>query len=67
MDDIGCGIDSVGKLIPNSRLIKKSSRRSGLKLPPEKCVFGTEKVSFPWKSITEEGTKPEKPKIETFL
>ena len=44
MNDIRCGVESVEQLIPNLRLIFKCLRRSGLKLSPEKCVFGSEKV-----------------------
>ena len=52
MDDIGCGVESVEQLIPNLRLIFKCLRRSGLKLSPEKCVFGSEKNSFLGNVIT---------------
>ena len=42
-------------------------RRSGLKLSSEKCIFGSEKVSFPGNVITIEDLQPEKGKIEEFL
>ena len=67
MDDIGCGAESVEQLIPNLRLIFKHLRRSGLKLSPEKCAFGSEKVSFLGNVITKEVLRPEKDKIEKFL
>ena len=67
MDDIGSGAESVEQLIPNLRPIFKCLRRSGLKLSPEKCVFGSEKVSFLGNVITKEGLRPEKDKIENFL
>ena len=53
--------------IPNLRLIFKCLRRSGLKLSPEKCVFGSEKLSFLGNVISKEGLRPEKDKIEKFL
>ena len=46
MNDIGCGVESVEQLIPSLRLILKCLRRLGLKLPPEECVFRSEKVNF---------------------
>ena len=66
MDDIGCGVESVEQLIPNLRLNLKWLRRLGVKLSPEKCVFGSGKVSFLENVITKEGL-PEKNKIEKFL
>ena len=60
MDDSGCGVESVQQLIPKLRLILKCLRRSGLKLSPEKCVFASEKVSFPGNVITKEGLHSEK-------
>ena len=67
MDDTGCGVESVEQLIPNLRLILKYLRRSGLKLSPEKCVFGSKKVSFFGNVITKEGLKPENEKIQKPL
>ena len=66
MDDFGCGVESVEQLIPNLRLILKWLRRLGVKLSPEKCVFGSGKVSFLENVITKEGLQPEKNKIEKF-
>ena len=67
MDNIGCGAESFEQVIPNLRLILKCLCRPGLKLLPEKCVFGSEKVSFLGYVITTEGLRPEKDKIEKFL
>ena len=67
MDDIGCGVESPEQLLPYLRQIFQCLRRSGLKLSPEKCVFGSEQVSFLGNVITKEGLKPEKEKIEKFL
>ena len=65
MDDIGCGVESIEQLIPTLRLIFKCLLRSGLKLSPEKCVFGSEKLVF-LELSTKEGLQPEKVKIEKF-
>ena len=46
MDDIGCGVDSPEQLLPYLRQIFQCLRRSGLKLSPEKCIFGSEQVNF---------------------
>ena len=51
MDDIGCGVESPEQL-PYLRQIFQCLRRSGLKLSPEKCVFGSEQVSFLGNVIT---------------
>ena len=67
MDDIGCGVDSAEQLLPYLRKIFQCLGRSGLKLSPEKCIFGSEQVSFLVNVITKEGFKPEKEKIEKFL
>ena len=67
MDDIGCGVDSAEQLLPYLRQIFQCLRRSGLKLSPEKYIFGSEHVSFLGNVITTEGLKAEKEKIEKFL
>ena len=60
VDDIGCGVDSAEQLLPYLRQIFQCLRRSGLKLSPEKCIFGSEQVSFLGNVITKEGLKPER-------
>ena len=63
----GCGVESVEQLIPFLRLIFNCLRKSRLKVSLEKCVFGSEKVSFLGIVITIEGLQPEKEKIQKFL
>ena len=65
--DMGCGVDSPEQLLPYLRQIFQCLRRRGLKLSPEKCVFGSEQISFLGNFITKEGLKPEKGKIEDFM
>ena len=67
MEDIGCGVHSPEQLLASLRQIFQCLRRSGLKLSPENCVFGSEQVSFFGNVITKEGLKPGKEKIEKFL
>ena len=66
MDDIGCGIESVEQIMPNLRLILRRLRRSGLKLLPEDCVFGSQNISFLRNVITKEGLQTEKSKLDNF-
>ena len=64
--DIGCGVDSPEQLLPYLGQIFQCLRKSGLKLSLEKCVFGSEQVSFLGNVTPKEGLKPEKEKIEKF-
>ena len=54
MDDLGCGVDSPEQLLPYLRQTFQCLRRSGLELSPEKCVIGSEQVSFLGNVITKE-------------
>ena len=65
MDDIVCGVESLEQHLPNLRVIFKFLRKSGIKLSTEKCVFGSEKVSFFGNVITKEGLQPENEKLHT--
>ena len=67
MDDIGCGVEKFEDLVPNLRKIFSCLRRSGLRLSPEKCTFGTSEIKFLGIVITSSGMTPEKKKINTFL
>ena len=67
MDDIGCRVESTEQLIPTLQLIFECLRRAGLKLSPEKCVFGSEKVRLLGNVTTKERLQPEKDKLEKFL
>ena len=67
MDDIGCGVEKFEDLIPNLRQVFTAIRRSGLRLSPEKCHFGTSQIKFLGNVITTSGLTPETEKIERFL
>ena len=67
MDDIGSVVKNLDKLVPTLRKIFTCIRRSGLKLSPEKCVIGTQKMKFLGNVVTPEGISPERTKIDEFL
>ena len=46
MDDIGSAVKNFDELIPNLRKIFECIRKSGLKLSPNKCEIGTQKIKF---------------------
>ena len=67
MDDIGSAVKNFDELIPNLRKIFECIRKSGLKLSPDKCEIGTQKIKFLGKYITPAGVSTENSKIEKFL
>ena len=67
MDDIGSAVKNFDELIPNLRKIFECIRKSGLKLSPNKCEIGTQKIKFLGKYITPAGVSTENSKIEKFL
>ena len=67
MDDIGSAVKNFDELIPNLRKIFECIRKSGLKLSPDKCEIGTQKIKFLGKYRTPAGVSTENSKIEKFL
>ena len=67
MDYIGCAVDSFEDLIPTLTRIFNCTRRSGLKLSPQKCEIATGSMKFLGNVITKEGISPESLKIKKFL
>ena len=65
-DDIGCGVYFPEQFLPSLRQLFQCLGKSKLKLSPEKCVFGSEQLSFLGKFITKEGLKPENEIIEKY-
>ena len=65
MDDIGSAVNNFDQLIPT--LSKSRVRKSGLKLSPNKCEIGTQRMKFLGNIITPAGISPEQEKISTFL
>ena len=67
MDHIGSAVKNFDELIPNLRKIFECIRKSGLKLSPNKCEIGTQKIKILGKYITPAGVSTENSKIEKFL
>ena len=67
MDDIGCGKETFGQMIPTLRQIFDYLRKSGLRLTPHKCEVGMTSINFLGNTITPQGLKLETEKIEKFL
>ena len=67
MDDIGSGAENVTELLRNLKQIIDCVRKLGLKLSPEKCIFGTTKIKFLGNILTPAGIQPESKKIDKFL
>ena len=59
LDDIGSAVEKFEDLIPSLKKIFECVRKSGLKLSPNKCEFGTQKVTFLDKINTPAGVQPE--------
>ena len=67
MDDIGGGAENFTELLRNPKQIIDCVRRSGLKLSPKKCIFGTTKIKFLGNLLTPAGIQPESKKIDKIL
>ena len=67
MDDIGSAVNNFDELIPTLSKIFECVRKSGLKLSPNKCEIGTQRMKFLGNIITPAGISPEQEKISTFL
>ena len=66
-DDIGSAVNNFDELIPTLSKIFECVRKSGLKLSPNKCEIGTQRMKFLGNIITPAGISPEQEKISTFL
>ena len=67
MDDIGSAVYNFDEMIPTLSKIFECVRKSGLKLSPNKCEIGTQRLKFLGNIITPAGVSPEQEKISTFL
>ena len=66
-DDIGAGANSGEELIKNLREIFKCVRNAGLRLSMEKCQFGVKTIDFLGHTINQQGSTPNKEKVNNFL
>ena len=67
MDDIGSAVYNFDEMIPTLSKKFECVRKSGLKLSPNKCEIGTQRLKFLGNIITPAGVSPEQEKISTFL
>ena len=66
-DDIGAGANSGEELIKNLREIFKCVRNAGLRLSMDKCQFGVKTIDFLGHTINQQGSTPNKEKVNNFL
>ena len=67
MDDIGSAVNNFDELIPTLSKTFECVRKSGLKLTPNKCEIGTQRMKFLGNIITPAGVSPEQEKSSIFL
>ena len=67
VDDIGIAANNAIQLINNLRATFECIRTAGLKLTMHKCHFGAKKIDFLGRTITPEGVRPQRPRVQNFL
>ena len=67
MDDIGIAANDADHLIANLRATFKCIQEAGLKLTMRKCHFGATEIDFLGRTITPQGVKPQKQRVQKFL
>ena len=67
MDDIGCGVQTLGQIVPRLRKKTDSLGKSGLRLKPHKRAFGMTSINFFGNAITPKGFTPETEKTAKFM
>ena len=67
VDDIGIAANSATQLINNLRATFECIRTAGLKLMMHKCHFGAKEIDFLGRTITPEGVRPQRPRVQNFL
>ena len=67
VDDIGIAANSATQLINNLRATFECIRTAGLKLAMHKCHFGAKEIDFLGRTITPEGVRPQRPRVQNFL
>ena len=67
VDDIGIAANSATQLINNLRATFECIRTAGLKLTMHKCHFGAKEIDFLGRTITPEGVRPQRPRVQNFL
>ena len=67
VDDIGIAANNTTQLINNLRATFECIRTAGLKLTMHKCHFGAKEIDFLGRTITPEGVRPQRPRVQNFL
>ena len=66
VDDIGIAANNAAQLINNLRATFQCIRTAGLKLTMHKCHFGGKEIDFLGRTITPEGVRPQRPRVQNF-
>ena len=66
MDDFGSAVKNFDEMIPTISKIFESVRKSGLKLSPNKCEIGSQRLKLLGNIITPAGVSPKQEKISNF-
>ena len=67
VDDIGIAANDAEQLIKNLRATFQCIRHAGLKLTMHKCHFGATEIDFLGRTITPDGVRPQRPRVQNFL
>ena len=67
VDDIGIAANTAEQLIRNLRATFQCIRTAGHKLTMHKCHFGAKEIDFLGRTITPEGVRPQRPRVQNFL
>ena len=67
VDDNGIAANNATQLINNLRATFECIRTAGLKLTMHKCHFGAKEIDFLGGTITPEGVRPQRPRVQNFL
>ena len=67
IDDIGIAANDATQVINNLRATFQHFRTAGFKLTMHKCHFGAKEIDFLGRTITPEGVRPQRPRVQNFL
>ena len=67
VDDIGIAANNATQLINNLQATFECIRTAGRKLTMRKCQFGAKEIDFLGRTITPEGVRSQRPRVQNFL
>ena len=67
VDDFGIAANNATQLINTLRATFQCIRTAGLKLTMHKCHFWAKEIDFLGRTITPEGVRPQRPRVQNFL